>query len=222
MIRFFNQYDIHGLIIRDPITASSNLLLFLIGLWCYSRIRKIKRHESSDLNAGLRGWELFFLVSAFAYLIGIPVHGFSFYIPVEIHFWIWIGMGWTQNVAVACAQLGTAKQYFSTKLKWIRPLIYVQLIFFSALMVYIRKFGAVNADTAVALIPIAVLNICLYAKKKNASCLIGTGILFASLPAIVVILKFMPAPWLSYNDIAHFLLIGSLLMICKGVERNNE
>jgi hypothetical protein len=217
----FNTYDFHGLMIGDPITAASNLLLFMVGIWCYRRMKKISGGTiSAEMNAGVQGWKLFFVVSAIAYLVGVPVHGFSYYIPPEIHFWMWIAMGWIQMTAVACVQLGTAKQYFPLQLKWIRPLVFVQLILCASIMVYIKKFGAVNADIAIGLIPIAIWNIYLYSKKRNASYLMGAGILFAIIPAVIVILKFMPAPWLTYNDIAHFLLIISLLVICRGVEKN--
>jgi hypothetical protein len=223
----FNHYEFLGLHIGDPITAASNLLLFVVGVWCSRRVAKAGRTIdgktiSPEMSAGLRGWQFFFLISAFAYLCGVPVHGFSYYFSHDAHFWMWITMGWIQMFAVAFVQFGTAKQYFPSHLKWTRVLIIVQFIFFGALMVWIKRFGAVNTDIALGLIPIAILNICLYRKGKAASYLMGAGILFAAIPAIIVAFKWMPAPWLSYNDMAHFLLIISLLIICRGIIKNLE
>ncbi|HET6990344.1 MAG TPA: hypothetical protein VFJ43_03425 [Bacteroidia bacterium] len=214
---YFSQYEFHGLIIRDPITSIGNLFLCLIGLWCFRKIAKFKSSQSEEIRAGVRGWQLFFLISAIAYSFGIPVHGFSYYIPAEIHLPIWITMGWIQISGIYFVQVGTAKRYFPEKLKWIRPLAIFQAVFFCALMVYIRKFGAVNIDIAVGLIPIALWNLYLYSKKKNSSSLIGWGILFAGIPGLVVAFKIMFAPWFSYNDFAHLALVVSLLMICRGL-----
>jgi hypothetical protein len=216
---FFSQYDFCGVVIRDPITSVGNLLLALTGFWCFRKIAKFATGASEEVRAGVRGWQLFFLISAIAYSFGIPVHGFSYYIPVKIHFPLWITMGWIQILAIYFVQAGTAKRYFPDQLKWIRPLAILQFLFFCWLMTYIRKFGAVNIDIAVGLIPIAILNLYLYSKKKNSSSLIGWGILFAAIPALVVAFKIMFAPWFSYNDFAHIALLVSLLMICRGLEK---
>ena len=114
------------------------------------------------------------------------------------------------------------RRYFADHVKWIRPLALLQILFFCALMVYKRKFGAVNIDIAVGLVPIAFWNFYLYAKKKIPSALIGIGILFAGIPGILFAFKIMIAPWFSYNDAAHLLLIASLLMIYRGVVKNEE
>jgi hypothetical protein len=214
---FFSQYEFHGLIIRDPITSIGNLLLCLIGIWCFRKISRFKTNQLENVKAGVRGWQLFFLISAIAYSIGIPVHGFSYYIPDRIHLWMWLTMGWTQIAGIYFVQVGTAKRYFPDQLKWIRLLALFQFLFFCALMFCIRRFGAVNVDIAVGLIPIAIWNLYLYSKKKNSSSLIGWGILFAAIPALVVAFKIMFAPWFSYNDFAHLALIVSLLMICRGL-----
>jgi hypothetical protein len=214
---YFSQYEFHGLIIRDPITSIGNLLLCLTGLWCFRKIAKFNNNQSEEVRAGVRGWQLFFLISAIAYSIGIPVHGFSYYFSDKIHLCFWFVMGWTQILGISFVQIGTAKRYFPNQMKWIRALVIFQFLFFCALMVYIRRFGAVNVDIAVGLIPIAFWNLYLYSKKKNASSLIGWGILFAVIPAIVVAFKIMFAPWFSYNDFAHIALLASLLMICRGL-----
>lgn len=203
--------------LRDPATLLSNLLLFFVGFWCYRRVAKFNNNVSPEVQISARGWSLFFLFGSIAYLFGVPVHGFSYYFPIKIHFGIWLVMGWFQNLAVVFVQLAFAQIYFPKQFKWIRPLVWIQFIGFCALMAYIRKFAAVNIDVALALVPIALWNISMHAKKRTPSSLIGWGILFAIIPAIVVVLKLMPSPWFNYNDIAHILLTGSLLIICRGV-----
>lgn len=50
--------------------------------------------------------------------------------------------------------------------------------------------------------------------------MVGWGILFASFAAIFVVLRVMIFPWFSYNDTAHVILIGSLLLIYSGLKKN--
>lgn len=206
--------------LRDPATIITNLLLFGVGLWCYGKISRFNSSPNTQISIEARGWSLFFLFGSIAYLIGVPVHGFSWYIPEQTHFYIWLFMGWVQNFSIAFAQFATTRWYFPNAMKWIGPLIVIQFIFFCWLMVYIRKFAAVNIDAVVALVPIAGWHIYLHSKKKIASPLVGWGILFAGLAGVVVVFKLMPSPWFNYNDIAHVMLVVSLLMIYSGLVRN--
>jgi hypothetical protein len=206
--------------LRDPATIITNLLLFAIGFWCYQRISKFQSSSNPVVRAEATGWGAFFICGSIAYLIGVAVHGFSWYIPEKTHFAVWLVMGWMQILAAAFAQFATAKRYFPNQLKWIRVLIIIQFIFFCGLMVFIRKFGAVNIDVAAALVPVACWHIYLHSKKRLASPLVGWGIFFAGIAGIVVVFKLMPSPWFSFNDIAHVILMGSLLIICSGLEKN--
>ena len=201
--------------LRDPTAIICNLLLGLTAFFCFRHLSKIKSDDGE-----IFGWKYFFLFGSVAYLIGIVVHGFSYYIPELTHFWIWVTMGWFQIVGVFFAQLGYARKIFPKQIHWLKFVLMLQLIGFAALMVYIRRFGAVNIDIALGLLPIAGWNFYRNSKNKNVSNLIGWGILFAILPAVVVVLKLMPSPWLSYNDIAHLLLVISILIIFRGVKKN--
>ena len=207
---------------RDPATVITNIFLFGVAFGCYRRLSKISSFASEELKSGTNGWRLFFLFGSIAYLFGVPVHGFSYYIPEKIHFGIWVIMGWFQILAIVFVQLGAAGQFFPSQFKSIRPLIYVQFIVSCILVLIIRKFGVVNVDIAIGLLPIAGMNLYLYSKKKIHSWLIAGGILFAIVPAVFVVFKVMLAQWFSYNDIAHVLLIVSLLLIYTGLVRNNE
>lgn len=219
--RHFEEISFAGLEhLRDPATILTNLLLFAVSIWCFLKISKFKTSLDEQTRVEARGWRMFFLFGSFAYLVGVPVHGFSWYIPEETHFWIWIGMGWMQNTGTTFAQFATAKRYFPGQMKWLGPLIVVQCVFFCVLMVLIRKFAAVNIHVALALVPIACWNIYQHKKGKLATAMVGWGILLAAPAGLVVVLKLMPSTWFSYNDIAHVILVGSLLMIYSGLMKN--
>jgi uncharacterized membrane protein YsdA (DUF1294 family) len=206
--------------LRDPATILTNILLFAVGFWCYKRISKFRSGSNPGVQIEASGWSSFFLCGSIAYLIGVAVHGFSWYIPEKVHFVIWLVMGWMQILAASFAQFATAKRYFPEHLIWIRVLMIIQFFFFCALMAIIGKFGAVNIDVAIALVPVACWHIYLHSKKRLASPLVGWGILFAGLAGLAVVFKLMPSLWFSFNDVAHVILMGSLLIICSGLERN--
>ncbi|MEO5644976.1 MAG: hypothetical protein ABIQ40_14400 [Bacteroidia bacterium] len=208
--------------LRDPATILTNLLLFIVGFTCFLKISKFKSSSNEQVRIEARHWRLFFLFGSFAYLTGVPVHGFSWYIPEQTHFYIWLLMGWMQIIAASFPQLATAKWYFPKQFSWIRVLVILQLVFFCVWMIFLRKFAAVNIDVAIALVPIACWNIYLHTKQKLASALVGWGILFSAFAAIFVIFRAMIFPWFSYNDIAHVILTGSLLMIYSGLMKNFE
>ncbi len=221
MIKYFKETSFLGLEhFRDPATVITNLLLFCVGFWCFLKISKFKSSPHAQIKTEAHGWSLFFLFSSIAYLLGVPVHGFSWYIPVQTHFYIWLMMGWMQIFAATFAQIATAKWYFPKQFGWLRVLIVLQFLFFCWLMVYIRMFAAVNIDVALALVPIAFWNIFLFSKKKIATARVGTGILFAAIAAIFVVLKVKLTDWFTYNDIAHVVLTASLLLIYSGLVKH--
>lgn len=217
----FKEISVFGLEhLRDPATIITNILLFMVSFWCFRKITRNFSGAAEPIKSESKNWGLFFLFGSIAYLVGIPVHGFSWYFPEKIHFGIWLVMGWMQILAVLFAQFATAKRYFPNQLKWIRPLILLQLVFFCALMPVIRKFAAVNIDVALGLVPIAVFHISLHRKKKLPTALVGWGILFAALAGVAFIFKIMISSWFSYNDLAHVILVMSLLMMYSGLKKN--
>jgi hypothetical protein len=218
---YFKEISFLGLEhLRDPATIVTNILLFAVGFWCFLKISKFKKSTNEQTRIEARGWSLFFLFGSIAYLTGVVVHGFSWYFAEQTHFYIWLVMGWMQNLAVVFAQFATAKWYLPKQFGWLRIVIVLQFVFFCALMAYIRKFAAVNIDVALALVPIACWNIYLHKKGKLATSLVGWGILFSAFAAVFVVFRIMPSDWFSYNDIAHVILVGSLLMIYAGLVRN--
>jgi hypothetical protein len=217
----FSEISVFGIDhLRDPATVITNIILFIVSFWSYRKILKEFSPAAEPVKSEARNWAFFFLFGSFAYLIGVPVHGFSWYFSELNHFYTWLVMGWMQILAVAFAQFATAKRYFPENLKWIRPLIMLQFIFFCTLMVFIRKFAAVNIDAALGLVPIAIWHISLYRKNKLATPMVGWGILFSALGGVAFILKIMISPWFSYNDLAHVFLTVSLLLIYSGLKKN--
>ncbi|HLG04029.1 MAG TPA: hypothetical protein VI731_10575 [Bacteroidia bacterium] len=212
MIKYFTELHLGSLVLRDPATGLTNILIFLAGWLAYRQLKK-----TSPSSA----WRWFFIYIGISSLVGVIVHCFSYYTPEPIHFWIWITMGLIQNFGITCAQIGTAQQYFK---KYLRPISMIAIIQFTALgllFIFRGSYEIVKLHTAIGLVPVMIWY--LYRGYFFRPALwIGFGILFASISGIVHSLKLSFSPWFNYNDIAHVVLVVSLLMMGKGLSRMEE
>jgi hypothetical protein len=212
MIKFFTEIHLGGMVVRDPVTALTNVFIFLAGWWCWKQVK-------NSPATHVKSWSWFFLLVGLASLIGVAVHGFSFYIPERIHFWTWIVMGLVQNLGVSFAQVATAQLYFSKQSRWITILVAGQYLAFAAILISFESYEAVKWHVALGMLPI--MGWCMYrwAKGDRAAQWIATGILISGLTAAVHGFKVsISLEWFNYNDIAHLLVVASLLVMVRGVK----
>jgi hypothetical protein len=210
MIKYFTELHLGSVVIRDPATSVTNLLIFLSAFRGYLKTRKAPEDYK-------RSWSRFFLFLGIGALIGIVTHSFSYYTPVHIHLWIWIVMGLFQAVGVSFAQIATARQYFPRQTGLIHILALFQLVCASGLFIYLQTYEAVKAHIALALVPIMGWSFYKGAVGNRNSGLIGLGILFATISALILAFKITLGPWFNYNDIAHLFVIASLLIMTNAV-----
>jgi hypothetical protein len=214
MIKFFTELHLGGIVLRDPATSLTNILIFLAGWVCFRRLRNTAEDH-------VRSWRIFFLFLGLAALVGVIVHGFSFYTPEKIHFWIWVAMGLIQNIGISFAQLATPRFYFPAQYKWIRALVALQFIALAILFIALGTYEAVKVHVALGLMPVMVWNFYRASRGEKHAAWISFGILVSASSAIVHTFKLSFSPWFNYNDIAHVFIVISLLMIGKGVRLLN-
>ena len=70
MIKYSTEIDVAGIIIRDPVTALTNVLIFATALWWF---RHLQKHSGGYVHS--RFWGRFALGIGSASLIGVIVHG---------------------------------------------------------------------------------------------------------------------------------------------------
>lgn len=212
MIQYSTEIEIGGVVVRDPVTALTNICIFATGLVCYLRLRKEK------LEFPNKNWIYFFLLAGTASLIGVIVHGFSKYTPPDVHFKIWWAMGVVQGAGVTLAQFGFASNVLSRFRMLVIAAVTLQFGAF-ALGSYIQgTFTIAKIHLAVGLVPIMLYYIYMALKGKRAEMLVATGIGISSLTALVHGLRISFSPWFNYNDIAHVLIVVSLVVMYRGVK----
>lgn len=211
MIQYSTEIEIGGVIIRDPVTALTNILIFATGVACYLRLRKQK------LEFPNRNWIYFFLLMGVSSLIGVVVHGFSYYTPPEVHFKIWWAMCVVQGAGITLAQIGFATNVFVKFRALVISAVTLQFGVFATVLYIAGTFNVAKAHIAVGLIPIMLYYIYKGKKGLKPEMMVAMGIGIASLTAIVHSMKLTVNQWVNYNDIAHVLIMASLFVIYTGV-----
>lgn len=211
MIHYSTEIEVGGVIIRDPVTALTNIGIFATGLVCYLRLRKQK------LDFPNKNWIYFFLLIGVASLIGVVVHGFSFYTTADVHFKIWWAMGAVQGAGVTLAQFGFASNVLSRFRMLVITIVSLQFGAFVLGSYITGTFAIAKIHLAVGLVPIMLYYTYMAFKGKRAEKLVAIGIGISALTALVHGFKISISPWFNYNDIAHVLIIASLVVMYKGV-----
>lgn len=169
-----------------------------------------------------RTWRWFFAGIAISSLIGVVVHGFSYYTSPSTHMAVWLSMGIVQAAGVSAAQLAAAQQHLPHLLRFLRPMIIIQLVVTLFALFILRTYDVIKLHMAVGLIPVMSWKLTLSRRGLQYAGWIGGGILVSALTAAVHTFKLSLGPWFNYNDIAHLLVVISLGMIGKGVVMANR
>lgn len=213
MIHFEKEIEIAGVMLRDPVTALTNIGIFVTGLVCYLRLRKQK------LEFPNKNWIYFFLLMGVSSLVAVIVHGFSYYTSETAHFKIWWIMGALQGAGVTLAQFGFASNVLSKYRMLVISFVTLQFGAFALGSYLVGTFAIAKIHLALGLLPIMLYYIYMSMKGKKAEMLVATGIGISSLTALIHGLKIsISLEWFNYNDIAHCLIITSLVMMYAGVK----
>lgn len=212
MIKYSTEIDLAGLIVRDPVTALTNVLIFATALWWF---RHLKKHSGSYVHS--RFWARFTLGIGSASFIGAIVHGFSFYTDEDQHLIAWLLMCIVQGLGVSMAQVAV----FATASKQWRVGLFVftglQFFAFVGGLLQLQSYEIAKIHVALGLIPILIVYTLQGLRGDKGKTWIAAGILVSALTAVVHTLKLSFSVWFNYNDIAHMLIITSIILIGNGV-----
>jgi len=217
MIKFYTEIELFGIVVRDPVTALTNLLIFLTAVWCFRRLRPIAAEQ------GINSWRWFFLFMGTASFIAIFVHGFSFYMAARMHFGLWVIMCLSQGLGATFAQLAVIRQTFSHSHRGSWSLLSVaQYFLFGVLLLVFSSYEVVKIHIAACLLPIMIWYAIQYFSGNPAGGMIALGILVASFTALVHTFKMSFGLWFNHNDISHLLICIGLALMSSGALRSGE
>ena len=204
---------IGSLAIHQPVTAFTDYVITLLGLFFYYKLHK------KNETAVVRNWSLFFGLLGISTLLGGSSHAFF-----EVHEGIayktvWLAMQIVNGFALYFAQQATLVSILKDSdhaNKW--KLSYtIQLIVFIVAALFFQKYLVTIIENAIALIPIMILHFTAKPKEKYHT-KIGYGILISFITAIVHGTKFSLDVHFNYNDIAHVFIMISLYVMYLGAK----
>lgn len=206
IIKFFSEIHLGSLVLRDPVTGITNLMIFAAGLLGWKQVK-----------SSAATWSRFFLFIGLSSLIGVIVHTFSNYTPAPVHFWIWITMGLVQNIGISCAQAGTVLRYSGKYKKLLLALIVLQYLVSAIAVIWSGEYKAVKWHVAAGMLPVMGWYFHRWAKGEKTARWIALGIAVSGITVAVHSFKIsLNEAWFNYNDIAHLLIVASLLLMAKG------
>lgn len=217
MLHYTTEIASGGFVIRDPVTAVTNIMMFFAGLLAWRRLIR----DDITLRAA-RIWRWFFAGISIASLIGVIVHGLSFYTPENVHLSIWLTMGLVQSAGVSGAQLATVEQYWPVKLRLLQGFVIAQLVITTIVLISFQSYTIVKYHLALGILPIMGWHLYQFSKNKKSGIWIAGGVLVSGITGAVHGFKISLSLWFNYNDISHILVIVSVWMMAKGVLLLNE
>jgi hypothetical protein len=213
--------ELFGIRIDEPVTAGTDLIVALIGIWGYFKIAKQKNLKHVSIYA------LFFLGTGVSTMIaGIIGHAFLYRFGYEAKMIGWvlgiIGTCFAQFAAVHHVKNSIGEKAFRLLLK----ICYLEVIVSMAILILKPSFLVVICHTAFGLLlMVTVLESVNYSKTRSKLSLMmiyGVGLAVAAI--IVHTCKIAVSKWFNHLDISHVFLGLSLYVMIKGVlyeQKNN-
>ena len=204
--------------IMEPVTALTDLIVSLVCVIAFIRLKKSKHHRSVTI----RLYRSFFLTMALATAFGgIVGHAFLHYLSFE-----WKLPGWVISMlSVALAERGSIiharpllKKHMGNFFSWINI---IELLAFISLAMFTLKFIFVEIHAVYGLL-LVLFSFELFVYRKTGdkgSKLALWSVFFGFLAMLIHLTKFSIHQWFNYLDLSHVMMAISSYVLYKGVER---
>ena len=204
-------FEFQGIILSEPITAFTNLLLAVLCTYAYFQVKIY-----SDFN-GRTSWGYFFLFLGISTLAGAFAHLFSAYdmLAVNLFGWSFSGFSAYHGINASIEQLTgkvTGLNSFLTK---------ITFVLFLITLFWLKVFAVVLVITIIFIVvTVTIQGYGSVTKKLKGSGLILIGFLLATITAVLRLLKISIDPqWVNHHDVAHILMMVVIWLILRGVRK---
>jgi hypothetical protein len=204
--------NLFGFTIYEPVTILTNLFLTVYCTYCFFKI-KSKRYNLAT------SWAWFFLLIGLSSLIGSVAHGAHFQLGNGFFQAVLFMMNAVSLIAIyfcfkaantyASLHKSPPKKHFTYfVLAWIGVLLLLTLIY--------NNFVLIKIHAGIVLMYALIVHYITYRKQHAGSGWIVIGILVAFLSIAVHSLRLSVSDWFNYKDIAHCVMLLSLMILFKG------
>jgi hypothetical protein len=108
----------------------------------------------------------------------------------------------------------------SSARRWLRRGALAKFAVFFVAISLTESFVTVILNTALGLIPVMLVEYAAFRRGQRNRGWIAGGLAFSSLAALVYLLGTPSYPWFGQKDLAHIVMMATLLMIHRGVSRS--
>lgn len=214
-----NQPDIFigGIRIMEPVIALTGLLIFALCLYAFLRLR-----PQAQISPPARLIRVFFLFMMLSSLVGPFLgHAFSYTVGIAGKAGTWV-FSLLSMTALAQAAIAHARPLLPAGLhRYLTLANILGLIAGLSLLTVFRNHTGMEVHAAFAMLGlIAPLEIYVYRKRRDpGSRLLLWSILLTIISGLPIWAKWSPSVWFTYFDVAHVLLLGSLMAILLAAEQ---
>lgn len=205
---------IASLVISEPITVLTNILIAALCLLLYFRLLALNNKLRSTTY-----WQYYFVFMGLSAAIGIIKHGMVYYQSEESNHITWSVMNLVTGLSIFFAQLATIEAFVvNNRYKLIlTTTIVMQLLLYFFILSLVDGYGVVKWEITAGLLPIMIINAYNFFKGSNGNGWLAGGILTGAFAAAAHGLKISACRWFNYNDIAHVFIMLSLWMMFYGI-----
>jgi hypothetical protein len=209
----YTYITLFGFRFFEPVVLLTNTIMFVLGLIYFLKLRK-----STLAYARQAGWFMFLLgAGTLVGGVGHTVHmqlGALFFrciVFVMNAFSLFsIYAFFRASYTYLSFPNPPSKKYMYLALSWVLVVLVISAL--------VENFTIIKIHAGIALIYALVAHYIVYVRRKEkGSAIVVTGILISFLPIIVHSLKLSFGEWFNHKDIAHTIMIISLIVIYKGV-----
>lgn len=154
-----------------------------------------------------------------ATLVGAAKHGIPHYLAgVPFALTVFVS-GFASGFGVFYAEVATIQAYLrpGPLRRWLRRGAMGKLGLFAFVLALNRSFLVVTVNTALGLVPVMLAETLAFRRGHRGSGWVAGGLAFSLLTALVYLLTLSIHPWFDYIDLAHVMMMASLLAIYRGV-----
>lgn len=212
----FHHIDFLGLRITEPVTAGTDILIFLLSIFLSILLyRSSKKPDHPQKNH----WTCFFFFMGVSTLAGAITHGARYYLTDTSFISFFGAMNVFSGFSSLSAQLATFSYRMNRKPSWLLFLfIIVNVIFITAVLIS-QTFVITNIYVTLTFLFVLFIHLKTY-KQDKGSFYISAGILVSFITAFVFLSRISISDiWFNHKDIAHIFIMLSLVIMYKGAKR---
>ena len=207
--------EIAGVVITQPVTLLTNLLMGLLALYYWN----LTRQSSSLVTKWFSGF--FFCFGVSSIVSGIVGHGFIHYFPAEYKKIPWIlGMAGSGLFSLASLKIG-----METRIKNVfMVLVFLAFLISVVLLLINDQFAMVQYYSVLVMLGIAfpVFLFRFFSQREACFSWFLFGILLSAVASLIFTLKLTLSDWFNHVDLSHLFLCMVVVLYGRGAMTYSE